>query len=153
MIPHFLRNGSLILPMDCVVTHKLLRLKYYQRFYSRCYILTFLLHQVQVPCLDFLQQLAVCHLTMWRPRFRRCNLMPTENIHTPGLLIVLPKPSKQEDRSNFTPDSLSIVLGLPLMSWYFLMSHVASTINSLLVFVLRLHLRGFLSLCSDVWLY
>lgn len=74
--------------------------------------------QVLVVYLDFSQQLAVCHSIMWRLKFRRCNLMLKENIHTLALLTVLSKPSKQEDPSNFTPDSLSIVSGLLLMSWY-----------------------------------
>ncbi|KAL2340505.1 hypothetical protein Fmac_008445 [Flemingia macrophylla] len=87
----------------------------YSLFASTCisvggyaiWLLQCLSRYVQVRYLDFLQQLAVCHLTMPRPRFRRCSQMLRENIHTLALWIVLSKPSKLEDHSNSTLDSPS----------------------------------------------
>ena len=74
--------------------------------------------QVQVLFQDFSLQLVVFHLIMSKLKFRKCNLMPKESIHTLAPWIVPLRHSSQEDHSSFTLDSLSIVLELRLMLWY-----------------------------------
>ena len=59
---------------------------------------------------------AACSLLFNYVKTQIQKMQPDAEISTLALLTVLSKPSKQEDPSNFTPNSLSIVSGLLLVS-------------------------------------
>ncbi|KAI5440654.1 hypothetical protein KIW84_010220 [Lathyrus oleraceus] len=59
---------------------------------------------------------AACSLPFNYVKTQIQKMQPDAEISTLALLTVLSKPPKQEDPSNFTPDSLSIVSGLLLVS-------------------------------------
>jgi hypothetical protein len=73
--------------------------------------------QEPVLFLDSSPQHAVCPLTTWRHRFRRCNLMPMASTHTQGPWTVLWRPSRAVDHSSSTLASRCTVSGLRPMSW------------------------------------